>query len=63
VIKVIARANWIDNNGKKFRKFVKNLGSVEKVYVDKKIPPFKRDEIEFTINQMMLEQYRKDYPE
>lgn len=59
---VYARAYWIDNNGKKFRKFVKNMGAEEKVYVNGKIPSFKLDEVEFTINQMMLEQYRLDYP-
>ena len=60
---VIARAYWIDNNGKKIRKFVKNMGAEEKVYENGKIPSFKLDEVEFTINQMMREQYRKDYPD
>jgi hypothetical protein len=60
---IIARAYWIDNNGKKFRKFIKNMGAMEKVYVNGEIPSFKREEVEFTINQMMLEQYRKDYPD
>jgi len=60
---VYARAYWIDNNGKKFRKFVKNMGAEDKVYENGKIPSFKLDEVEFTINQMMMEQYKEDYPD
>lgn len=60
---VIARAYWIDNNGKKFRRFVKNMGSIEKMYINGQLPQFKIDEVKFTINQMMMEQYRKDYPD
>ena len=60
---IIARAYWIDSRGKKYRKFVKNMGAEEKVYEKGKIAPFKLEEVEAAINEMMREQYKKDYPD
>lgn len=59
---VVARAYWIDERGKKFRKFAKNIGSDEKVLVKGQIPTWKLDEVEKEIDRMMLIQYREEYP-
>lgn len=58
---VVYRAYWIDNNGKKFRKFAKNIGSEDKVLVNGKVPLFKVQEVEEEIFKMMLEQYKSEY--
>lgn len=59
---VVARAYWIDDRGKKFRKFAKNIGSDEKVMENGKIPTWRLDEVEKEIDRMMLNQYREEYP-
>lgn len=59
---VVARAYWIDERGKKFRKFAKNIGSDEKVMEKGKIPTWRLDEVEKEIDRMMLNQYREEYP-
>jgi hypothetical protein len=59
---VVARAYWIDDRGKKFRKFAKNIGSDEKVMEKGKIPTWRLDEVEKEIDRMMLNQYREEYP-
>jgi len=59
---VVARAYWIDDRGKKFRKFAKNIGSDEKVMEKGKIPTWRLDEVEIEIDKMMLKQYREEYP-
>lgn len=58
---VVFRAYWIDNEGKKFRKFAKNIGAEDKVLVKGKVPVFKLDEVEKEIDQMMWEQYKSEY--
>ncbi len=60
---VIARAYWIDNNGKRFRKFVKNMGVADKVYKNGEILPSKFDEVTFEIDKMMWQQYKEEYPD
>jgi hypothetical protein len=59
---VVARAYWIDDRGKKYRKFAKNIGSDEKVMVNGKVPTWRLDEIEIEISKMMMKQYREEYP-
>jgi hypothetical protein len=59
---VVARAYWIDERGKKFRKFAKNIGSDEKVMEKGKIPTWRLEEVENEIDKMMLNQYREEYP-
>jgi hypothetical protein len=59
---IVYRAYWIDNNGKKFRKFAKNIGAEDKILVNGKVPKYKVDEVEAEIDRMMLEQYRLEYP-
>lgn len=58
---VVFRAYWINNQGKKFRKFAKNIGSEEKVLVNGEVPKFKFDEVEKEIDRMMWEQYKSEY--
>lgn len=59
---VVFRAYWINKEGKKFRKFAKNIGAEEKVLVNGKVPEFKIKEVEREIDRMMLEQYNSEYP-
>ncbi len=59
---VVARAYWIDDRGKKYRKFAKNIGSDEKVMEQGKIPIWRLEEVEKEIDRMMLNQYREEYP-
>jgi hypothetical protein len=61
VIYIVARANWIDNQGKKFRKFAKNIGSDQKVLVNGKIPDWKKNEVRKELYDLMLKQYRSEY--
>jgi hypothetical protein len=58
---IVARSYWVDDKGKRFRRFAKNLGAEEKVMVNGKIPKWKLDEIEIEIDRMMLKQYRAEY--
>jgi len=59
---VVFRAYWINKEGKKFRKFAKNIGAEDKVLVNGKVPLYKLDEIEKEIDKMMWEQYKSEYP-
>lgn len=59
---VVARAYWLDDKGKKFRKFAKNIGSDEKVMENGKIPAWRIEQVEREIDKMMLNQYREEYP-
>jgi hypothetical protein len=59
---VVARAYWIDERGKKYRKFAKNIGSDEKVMEKGMIPTWRLEQVEKEIDQMMLSQYREEYP-
>jgi hypothetical protein len=58
---VVFRAYWIDNAGKKYRKFAKNIGAEDKVLVNGKVPTYKLDEVEKDIDRMMWEQYKSEY--
>ena len=58
---VVARSYWINNQGKKVRKFAKNIGADDKVLVKGKIPPHKLIEVEKEIDTMMWEQYKSEY--
>lgn len=60
---IVYRAYWIDNNGKKFRKFAKNIGAEDKVLVNGEVPAFKIKEVENEIDRMMIEQYKSEYPD
>lgn len=57
----VARAYWIDDLGKKDRKFAKNLGPEDKVLEGGKIPTWRKDQVEREINEMMLAKYREEY--
>lgn len=59
---VVFRAYWLNNQGKKFRKFAKNIGAEDKVLVNGKVPIHKQDEVEKEIDRMMWEQYKQEYP-
>jgi len=58
---VVFRAYWINKEGKKFRKFAKNIGAEDKVLVNGKVPDFKVKEVEKDIDNMMKEQYKSEY--
>lgn len=58
---VVGRSYWIDNNGKKVRKFAKNFGSEEKVLVKGEIPKSMMVEIKQEIARMMWELYQTEY--
>jgi hypothetical protein len=59
VIYVVFRAYWINNNGKKERKFSKSIGAKDKVVINDKVKEHAAKELEL----MMWEQYKLDYPE
>jgi len=58
---VVYRAYWINNQGKKYRKFAKNIGAEDKVLVNGEVPKFKVAEVEKEIDNMMWEQYKSEY--
>jgi len=58
---VVGRSYWIDNNGKKVRKFAKNFGAEDKVLVNGEVPKFKMEEIKQEIARMMWELYQTEY--
>jgi hypothetical protein len=58
---VVFRAYWINNEGKKFRKFAKNIGAEDKVLLNGKVPTHKLNEVEMEIDRMMWEQYKSEY--
>lgn len=63
---VIARTYWIDIEGKKVRKFSKNLGPVSKVYINGKDGPKHQDLVdkaEKELDQIMWDKYREEYKE
>jgi hypothetical protein len=64
IVYVAARGLWLDNSGKKFKKFSKNIGTIDTVY-DKngKIHESLKRESENEIIQMMWETYKMDHPE
>ena len=58
---VVARTYWIDNKGKKYRKFTKTMGPADKVKVNGVIPDFKKREVEQELDAMMWNEYLKEY--
>lgn len=58
---VVFRAYWINKEGKKFRKFAKNIGAEDKVLVNGEVPKFRLKEVEKEIDRMMWEQYKSEY--
>ena len=64
IVYVAARGLWLDNSGKKFKKFSKNIGTIDTVY-DKngKIHESLKRESENEIIQMMWKTYKMEHPE
>jgi hypothetical protein len=64
IVYVAARGLWLDNSGKKFKNFSKNIGTIDSVY-DKngKIHESLKRESEIEIIKMMWETYKMEYPE
>jgi hypothetical protein len=58
---IVARSNWINKQGKKIRKFSKNLGPDYKVYMNGKIPPSLKKEVEIELARLMWQEYIKEY--
>lgn len=59
---VVVRAYWIDKNGKKFRKFAKNIGAEDKVCVNGEVPETTKKSVYNELYKMMIEEYNKEYP-
>ena len=57
----VVRSNWLDNEGKLYRKFSKNLGSEAKLKINGVIPPYKIKESLEDITMMMWDQYKLEY--
>jgi hypothetical protein len=55
------RAFWVDDKGKPFRKFSKNLGAENKVLVKGVIPPSELDAVEDYIISLMWDLYYFEY--
>lgn len=58
---VVFRAYWINKEGKKFRKFAKNIGAEDKVLVNGEVPNSKLEEVKAEIDNMMWKQYKSEY--
>lgn len=58
---LVARSYWLDNKGKKFRKFSKNLGPKSSVVENGKIPEWKMKEIKKELEGMMWKHYQEEY--
>lgn len=58
---IVMRAMWIDENGKTYRKFSKNLGAENKVLVNGKIPVKIMESVEDYIRTLMWDQYYFEY--
>ena len=63
IVYLIARKYWVGNDGKKLKKFSKNIGSESKVLVKGKIPTSYLIQAEKELEKKMWEQYRSEYPE
>jgi len=59
---LLARAYWINSDGKKVRKFSRNLGPEEKVKVNGALPRDEWDNVEKELVQMSWEKYKAEYP-
>ena len=58
---VVMRALWIDENGKTYRKFSKNLGAEKNVYVNGKIPIKILESVEEYMRMVMVDLYQLEY--
>jgi len=58
---IVMRAYWIDDNGKPFRHFSKNVGAENKVLVSGKIPVKVLESVEDYIRTLMWDQYWFEY--
>jgi hypothetical protein len=58
---IVMRALWMDDNGKTYRKFSKNLGAEGKVLVNGKIPPMVLDNVKNYIMSLMWDLYYFEY--
>ena len=58
---IVMRAFWVDDKGKPFRKFSKNLGAENKVLVKGVIPPSELDAVEDYIISLMWDLYYFEY--
>lgn len=58
---IVMRSMWIDENGKTYRKFSKNLGAEGKVLVNGKIPVKIMESVEDYIRTLMWDQYYFEY--
>jgi len=58
---IVMRAFWIDDNGKPFRHFSKNLGAENKVLVNGQIPKPILDSVEVYIESLMWDLYYYEY--
>jgi hypothetical protein len=61
IIYVVARAYWIDNKGKKFRKFSKNIGTKDVAMVNGEVPKSKLKMVKNELIRTMWEQYKVEY--
>jgi hypothetical protein len=60
---IVARAYWIDNKGKKFRKFSKNIGTKDAVMSNGVIPKSRIKDIKSELLRLMWSQYHEEYGE
>jgi hypothetical protein len=58
---VVARAYWINNKGKKFRKFSKNIGVKEVIMINGEVPASTLKDIKAEIIGLMWNQYKSEY--
>jgi hypothetical protein len=58
---IVMRAFWIDENGKPYRYFSKNLGAENKVLVNGKIPVKMMESVEDYIRTLMWDLYHFEY--
>ena len=59
---IVARAYWLDNSGKRFRKFSKNIGPEDRVKVNGKISESMLGSVAKDLEDMMWKEYLFEYP-
>jgi len=58
---VVMRSSWIDNQGKSYRYFSRNLGAENKVLVNGEIPHTTLNSVNEYIHRQMWDYYRHEY--
>jgi hypothetical protein len=58
---LVARAYWLDHNGKQVKKIAKVLGKEDGIKENGKIPSFIMDQAETELRQIMWLHYKKEY--